>query len=209
MCRKSVLAFLLLSSIDASSGQSTQSGRLDEAASPWKQIAAVRMTRGGCYRSDYFNFTYCLPDHFVNRTEDFKNEYRALRQKYHADLSTSPILLHAQMPPEESAESGVEITITADTLSRYDGITQRGFMQRTAKSMTVAGDDVLEQGKEVEISGWTFLRADYKISQPKIRYLTVMVAFRKDFALLWQISAHSKKEVDSIAGVMQRKLITR
>jgi len=82
-------------------------------------------------------------------------------------------------------------------------------MHTTAKSMAFAGDDVLQEGKQVEVSGWSFFQADYKINHPNSGYLTVMVAFRKNFALLWQFSAQSKEEVDSITSSTPRKLITK
>jgi hypothetical protein len=102
-----------------------------------------------------------------------------------------------------------EITVTVDPLSRYNGITEKDFMHRTAKSMTLAGDDVLQEGKQVEVSGWNFFWADYRINHPNSGYLTVMVAFQKDFALLWQFSAHSTEEVDAITSSMPLKLITK
>ena len=51
-------------------------------------------------------------------------------------------------------------------------------MHDTAKSMAFAGDDVLQEGKQVEVSGWKFFRADYKINgTANSGYLSVMVTF--------------------------------
>jgi hypothetical protein len=89
-------------------------------------------------------------------------------------------------------------------------MTEKDFMHRTAKAMANAGDAVLQEGEPVDVSGTNFLRADYKINGNAISgYLTVMVTFRKDFALLWQFFGHTKEQVDSITSSMPRKLITK
>jgi len=205
-CRNLVLLFLLLSLLDhTSSEQSNQDGSFDHVNDThWN---AGFMTDGNRYHSDYFDFTYSLPDDFVDETEQFKSRIRALSAGHGRDW---PVLLHAVKRPNESADSVSEITVTVDPLGRYTGgITEKDFMHRTAQSMAYAGDDVLQEGKQVEVSGWTFFRADYKINHPNSGYLTVMVTFRKDCALLFQVGAHSKKEVDSITRLMPRKLITK
>ena|GEM_PF-4474934 len=210
MCRNVVLLFLLLSLFDhANSAQSNQGRGLDHVEGvQGNQVTAGFVADGNRYHSDYFDFTYSLPNGFVDKTEGFKSRIQAL-PRLHPDPS-SFVLFHAERRPNESAAPVGEITLTVDPLSRYpDGITEKDFMHTTAKSMAFAGDDVLLEGKQEEVSGWSFFRADYRINHPNSGYLTVMVAFRKNFALLWQFTAQSKEEVDSITGSTPRKLITK
>ena len=212
MCRNLVLMFLLLSLLGhTSSAQKKQDGRFDQLDdSQGKQVTAGFMTDGNRYHSDYFDFSYSLPDGFVDETEQFKNRIQAVQWPGpHPDPGRF-VLLHAEKRPSQSADPVGAITVTVDALSRYlEGITEKDFMHRTAKAMANAGDAVLQEGEPVDVSGTNFFRADYKIKgNPISRYLTVMVTFRKDFALLWQFSAHTKEEVDSITSSMPRKLIT-
>jgi hypothetical protein len=210
VCRNLVLLFLLLFLFDhANSAQSNQDGRLDHVDdSQGNKVTAGLVVDGNRYHSDYFDFTYSLPDGFVDETEAFKNRIQAL-PGVHPDPS-SFVLFHAEKRPNESAAPVGEITLTVDPLSRYpEKITEKDFMHTTAKSMAFAGDDVLQEGKQLEVSGWNFFRADYKINHPSSGYLTVMVAFRRNFALLWQFSAQSKEEVDSVTSLTPRKLITK
>jgi len=209
VCRNLVLSFLLLSMFDhTNSAQSNQDRRFDHADDiQGNQVTAGFVADGSRYHSDYFDFTYSLPDGFVDKTEGFKSRIQALPRR-HPDPNRF-VLLHAEKRPNESAAPVGEITLTVDALSRYpDGVTEKDFMHTTAKSMAFAGDDVLREGKQVEVSGWNFFRADYKINHPNSGYLSVMVAFRKNFALLWQFSAQSKEEIDSITSSTPRRLIT-
>lgn len=210
MCRNLVLLFLVLSLFDhANPAQNNQDRRFDHVDDiQGNQVTAGSVADGNRYHSDYFDFTYSLPDGFVDKTEAFKSRIQGL-PRLHPDPS-SFVLLHAEKRTNESSAPVGEITLTVDSLSRYpDGITEKDFMHTTAKSMAFAGDDVLQEGKQVEVSGWNFFRADYKINHPNSGYLTVMVAFRKNFALLWQFSAKSKEEVNVITSSTPRKLITK
>jgi len=198
--------FLLLSLLDhTSSEQSNQDGRFDHVdGTQWKQITAGFMTDGNRYHSEYFDFTYSLPDGFVDDTEPYKSRVRALPDG-HPDPDWS-VLLHAVKRPNKRADPVGEITVN---VAYPYWTTEKDFMHSTAKSMVFAGDDVIHEGKQVHVSGWNFFRADYKINRPNSGYLTVVVAFRKGVALLFQFGAHSKKEVDSLARSMPRKLITK
>jgi hypothetical protein len=213
VCRNLILLFLLLSLFPhASSAQSNQDGRFDHVDDgQGNQVTAGSVADGNRYHSDYFDFTYSLPDGFVDETEQFKSRIQALPGPGPHPDPGSFVLLHAEKRPNESAAPVGEITLTVDALSRYPkGITEKDFVHRTVKAMADAGDAVLQEGEHLDVSGTNFFRADYKTNgNPISGYLTVMVTFRKDFALLWQFSAHSTKEVDAIISSMPRKLIAK
>ena len=208
MCRNLVLVLLLLSVLDhTSSAQSDQEGRFEHLYdSQWKQVTAGFITHGNRYHSDYFDFTYSLPGGFVDETEQFKSRIKALPRS-HSDPGRF-VLLHAEKRSNESAEPVGAITVTVASLSGYT--TEKDFMHRTDKAMAFAGDAVLQEGERVDVSGSNFFRADYKINGDPIgEYLTVMVTFRRDFAIMWQFSSRSKKEVHSITSSMPRNLIIK
>jgi len=211
MCRYWVLMVLVLSLLDgAVSAQSNQQEKLDHSdGSQGIQVGAGCMTDGNRYHSDYFDFTYSLPDGFVEGTEQYKSVIRALPGA-HPDPDRF-VLLHAEKRSNESADPVGGITVTVDALSRYPkGITEKDYIHRVTKAMANEDDDLLREGEQADVSGWNFFRADYKMNgHPISGYLTVMLTFRKDFVLLWQFSALSKEEVDSITGSMQRRLITK
>lgn len=199
MRRYLVLMMVLLSLLD----------HANSAQSQGKQAAAGSTTDGSRYHSDYFDFTYSLPDGFVEGTEQYRSLIRALPGA-HPDPDTF-VLLSAGKRSNEGADPVDAITVTVDALSRYPkGITEKDYIHRTTKSMAFKGDALLQEGEQADVSGWSFFRADYKMNgHPNSGYLTVMLTFRKDFALSWQFFALSKEEVDSIAGSMQRMLITK
>lgn len=209
--RNLVLVFLLLALLDqASSAQSNQEGRVgDLDGGQLKQVTSVFVTGGNRYHSDYFDFTYSLPHDFVDNTEQYKSLLRGLPYSPPFDRGEL-VLLSAEKRTNESADPVAVIMVTVEPLSRYpESITEKDFMHKAATDVALSKDDVLQEGKQVEVSGWSFFRADYKINHPKSGYLTVMVVFRKDFVVLWQFSAHSKEQVDSITSSMLRELITK
>jgi hypothetical protein len=172
------------------------------------RVAAGSTTDGRKYHSDYFEFTYSLPDGFVEGTKQYRSRIRAL--PHHHPDPDGFVLLHAEKRSNETADPVGQITVTVDALSRYPkGITEKDFIQRATKAMTSEGDALLQEGEEADVSGWSFFRADYKMNGHPITYLTVMLTFKKDFALLWQFSALSQEEVDSLTDSMQRRLITK
>jgi hypothetical protein len=210
MCRCWFLIVLALSLLDvAVSAQTNQQEKLDPSdGSQGIQVAAGSTTDGRKYHSDYFEFTYSLPDGFVEGTEQYRSRIRAL--PHHPPDPDKFVLLHAEKRANETADPVGQITVTVDALSRYPkGITEKDFIQRATKAMTSKGDAVLREGEEANVSGWSFFRADYKINGHPITYLTVMLTFKKDFALLLQFSAPSQEEVDSLTDSMQRRLITK
>jgi hypothetical protein len=73
VCRYWVLMVLVLSLLDgAVSAQSNQQEKLDPLdGSQGIQVTAGLTTDGRRYHSDYFGFTYSLPDGLVDRTEQY------------------------------------------------------------------------------------------------------------------------------------------
>jgi hypothetical protein len=90
-----------------------------------------------------------------------------------------------------------------------NGAMKKDYMHDlVTKAWTDAGDDLLQEGQEMNVSGKKFFRADYKVnSHSGSGYRTVVVTFQKGFAVLWQFCAQSKAEVDSMAVSMQRSII--
>jgi hypothetical protein len=130
------------------------------------------------------------------------------------------ILLFADEPAEGSADpNGSKILVTFDRLSRYTvgprakdytkGAIEKDYIHDlVTKAWTDAGDDLLQEGQEMNVSGKKFFRADYKVnSHSGSGYRTVIITFQKGFAVLWQFSALSKAQVDSMASSMQRSII--
>jgi hypothetical protein len=121
VCRNLVLLFLLSSLLGhTSSAQRNQDGRFDHVDdSQGKQVTACFMTDRNRYHSDYFDFSYSLPDGFVDETEQFKNRIQAIPGPGpHPDPGRF-VLLHAEKRPNESVDSVGGITVTVDALSRY------------------------------------------------------------------------------------------
>ena len=209
VCRYWVLIVLVLSLLDhAVSAQSNQQEKLDHSdASQGKQVAAGSTTDGNRYQSDYFDFTYSLPDGLVEGTEQYRSGIRALPGA-HPNPDTF-ILLHADERANGSADPIGGITIMVDRLSRYPkGATEKDYIHHlVTKAMTDKGDELLQEGEEVIVSGKKFFRADYKVnSHPMSGYQTVMLTFQKGFALSWTFFAQSKTEVDSMTSSVQRTL---
>ena len=218
MRRNWVLLVLMLSLLDgAVSAQSNQQEGLDHAeGSQGIQVGAGSTTDGKRYHSDYFDFTYSLPDRLVEGTEGYRSKVRALPGA-HPDPNTF-ILLFAEEPAEDGADPTASILVTVDRLSRYTmgprtkdytkGAMEREYIHDlVTKAWTDYGDDLLQEGQELNVSGKRFYRADYKLnSHSRSGYRTVMITFQKGFALLWQFSAQSKAEVDSMVGSMRRSI---
>lgn len=210
MCRYWVLVALGLFLLDgAISAQSNEQEKLDHSDGGQEIQVGAGRTDGSRYHSDYFDFTYHLPDGFFEGTEQYKSRIRAL--PHHPPDPDKFVLLHAEKRSNESENPVGGITVTVDALARYPkGTTEKDFIHRATEGITGAGGALLREGEQADISGWNFFRADYKTNgNPISGYLTVMLTFRKDFAILWQFSSPSKEEVDSIADSMQRGLITR
>jgi hypothetical protein len=219
VCRYWVLMVLVLSLLDgAVSAQGNQQEKLDPSdGSQETQVAAGSTTDGRRYHSDYFDFTYSLPDGLVERTEQYRSHIRALPGP-HPDPNTF-ILLVADERVEGGADPIGSIIVTVDRLSRYTmgprakdytkGAMEKEYIHDlVTKVWTDAGDDLLQEGQEVNVSGKKFFRADYKVnSHPMSGYRTEMITFQKGFALLWTFFAQSKAEVDSMASSMQRSII--
>jgi len=179
-------------------------------------VGAGSTTDGRRYHSDYFDFTYSLPDRLVEGTEWCRSKVRALPGA-HPDPNTF-ILLFADEPAEGGSDSIASILVTVDKLSGYalnpqprdytKGAMEKEYMHDVVtKAWTDYGDDLLQEGQELNVSGKKFFRADYKVnSHSRSGYRTVMITFQKGFALLWQFSAQSKAEVDSMASSMQRSI---
>jgi hypothetical protein len=212
-----VLMVLALSLLDgAVSAQSDQQEKLDPPdGSQGIQVGAGSTTDGRRYHSDYFNFTYSLPDGFIERTEWARSKMRAFPGSH-----PECILLFVDEPAEGGADpNGPKILVTFDRLSRYTigprakdytkGAMEKDYIHDlVTKAWTDAGDDMLQEGQEMNVSGKRFFRADYKVnSHSGSGYRTVMITFQKGFALLWQFFAQSKAEVDSMASSMQRSII--
>jgi hypothetical protein len=218
MCRYWVLMVLVLSLLDgAVSAQSNQQENLDHSdGTQGIQVGAGSTTDGRRYHSDYFDFTYSLPDRLVEGTEWCRSKVRALPGA-HPDPNTF-ILLFADEPAEGGSDSIASILVTVDKLSGYalnpqprdytKGAMEKEYMHDVVtKAWTDYGDDLLQEGQELNVSGKKFFRADYKVnSHSRSGYRTVMITFQKGFALLWQFSAQSKAEVDSMASSMQRSI---
>lgn len=219
MCRYWVLVVLALSLLDGTaSAQSSQQEKLDHSdGSQGIQVGAGSTTDGRRYHSDYFDFTYSLPDRLVEGTEGYRSKVRALPGA-HPDPNTF-ILLFADEPAEGGADPIASILVTVDRLSRYTmgprakdyakGAMEREYLHDlVTKAWTDYGDGLLQEGLELNVSGKKFFRADYKVnSHSRSGYRTVMITFQKGFALLWQFSAQSKAEVDSMASSIQRSII--
>ena len=220
MCRCCwVLMVLVLSLLYGTvSAQSNQQERLDHSdGSQGIQVGAGSTTDGRRYHSDYFNFTYSLPDGLVEGTERYRSKIRAL-PGHHPDPNTF-ILLFADEPAEGGADPIGSILVTVDRLSRYamgprakdytTGAMEKDYIHdQVTKAWTDAGDDLLQVGQEVNVSGKKFFRADYKANRhSKSGYRTVMITFQKGFALQWQFFAQSKAEADSMASSIQRSII--
>jgi len=210
--RFGVLVVLVLSVLDPLSARINQqsAGHSDD-----RQVAAGRMTKGTCYHSNHFNFTYRLPHRFIDRTEHLKNQFRALRN-YHADTSTF-ILLYAAERSKENADPKDWILIQIDALSRYKfgpmaknytGGTEKDYLHdQITKAYTSAGEDLLQEGTEVSVSGKNFFRAEYIQHTPTSGYRTVMLTFRNGYALSWTFFAQSKAKADLMASSIQHLVI--
>jgi hypothetical protein len=221
MCRYWVLMILVLSLLDGTvSAQNNQQEKLDPSdESQGIQVGAGSTTDGRRYHSDYFDFTYSLPDGFVEKTEQYRSRVRAF-PGLHPDPNTF-ILLVADERVEGGADPTRSIMVTVDRLSRYTmgprakdytkGALEKEYIHDlVTKAWTDAGDDLLQEGQEVNVSGKKFFRADYKVNGHPMRgYRTEMITFQKGFALLWAFFAQSKAEVDSMASSMQRSIITK
>jgi hypothetical protein len=217
MCRYWVLIVFVLSLLDgAVSAQSNQQENPTSDGGQEIKVGAGSMTDGRRYHSDYFDLTYSLPDGFEERTEEYRSRIRALPG--HHDPTTF-LLLVADERVEDGADPIGSIVVTVDRLIRYTLGSRpkdytKGAMEEeyihdlVTKSWTDAGDHLIEEGQEVSVSGKKFFRADYKVNNhSRIGYRTVMITFQKGFALLWQFSAQSKAEVDSMVSSMQRSII--
>jgi len=212
VCRYWVPMVLVLSLLDgAVSAQSNQREKLDPSdGSQGIQVTAGFTTDGRRYHSDYFGFTYSLPDGLVDRTEQYRSKLRPLPGP-HPDPNEF-ILLAADERMGRGPDPICSIVVTVDRLSRYTvgprakDYTQGGMEKEyihdlVTKAWTDAGDDLLQEGQEENVSGRKFFRADYMVnSHPTSGYRTVMITFQKGFALLWQFYAQSKAEVDSMTS---------
>jgi hypothetical protein len=175
-----------------------------------KSVDAGFTTGGKSYHSDYFDFTYSLPDGFVEGTEQYRQGVLKL-PNVHPNADTF-ILFHCDKRPTPSADPTAGITVMADRLSRYPkGATEKDYLHHfVTQSLKDNGDDLLQEGEEIDVSGKQFFRADYKINgHPMSGYQTVILTFQRGFALSWTFIARSKADVDSMLTSMDRTIVAK
>lgn len=165
---------------------------------------------GRSYHSDYFNFTYSLPDGFSEGTERYRQGI--LKQTGIRQSTDTFILFHADRQLTPNGEPTGGLTIMADNLSGYPkGATEQDYMHHfVTRVMKEKGDDLLEEGSEVDVASRKFFRADYRANgHPLSGYETVMLTFQKGFALSWAFSAQSKADVESAVSSMKQTLLAK
>jgi hypothetical protein len=173
-------------------------------------VDAGSTTDGTSYHSNYFDFTYSLPDGLVEGTEQYRQRILKL-PGVHPNADTF-ILFHGDQRPGPAADPTAGVTVMADRLSQYPkGATEKDYLHHfVTRSLKDKGDDLLQEGEEIDISGKRFFRADYKIARdPMTGYQTVMLMFGRGFALSWTFIAQSKADVDSMINSMERTLLAK
>lgn len=90
-------------------------------------VDAGSTTGGKSYHNDYFDFTYSVPDRFVESTEQYRQGILKL-PGVHPNEDTF-ILFHGDERPTPSADPTAGITVMADRLSRYPkGATEKDYL---------------------------------------------------------------------------------
>ena len=171
-----VLSVLSLA-VAAQSNQQKQPDHSDPSRG--KQVDAGFTTGGKSYHSDYFEFTYSLPDGFVEGTEEYRQGIMKQLGMTHPDAD-SFVLFHADRQRAPNGDPTGGITIMADNLSGYPkGATEIDYLHHfVTRLMKRNGDDLLQEGEAVHVSGRKCFRADYKTNgQPMIGYQTVTLTF--------------------------------
>jgi len=169
-------------------------------------VDAGATTTGNNYHSDYFNFTYHLPDGFVAGTEQYRQSIEKL-SGVHSSADTF-ILLHAEQQLAPDAGVNGALTIMADRLSRYPkGATEKDYLRHLVTQSLKGQGDVLREGTEMTVSGQRFFRADYKVNGHG--YQTVMLTFQRGFALSWTFMAASKADLEGIVESMEHTMVAK
>lgn len=188
----------------------TQQDKTAHSEMSWKPRVESGSMDGRSYHSDYFNFTYSLPDGFTEGTERYRQGI--LKQTGIPQSNDTFILFHADRQLTPSGEPTGGITIMADRMAGYPkGATEKDYLHHmVTQAMEKKGDNLLDEGNEVDVSGRKFFRADYRTNgHPLSGYQTVMLTFQKGFALSWSFSAPSKADVELVISSMKQTLLAR
>jgi hypothetical protein len=204
--RLAVLVVLFAKVVALSQEGRQQNTTVQSGTSQRDTVDAGSTTDGNNYHSNYFNFTYHLPDGFVTGTEQYRQGIEEL-SGVHGSTDTF-ILLHAEQRLAPDAGVNAAITIMADRLSRYPkGATEKDYLRHLVTQSLKGQGDALREGTEIYVSGHGFFRADYKVNGHG--YQTVMLTFQRGFALSWTFMAASKPDLDGIVDSMVHTTVAK
>jgi hypothetical protein len=210
-CYHLATAFVLSAFVVALASQGNQPNMpANSGVSRGSTVNAGSTTGGKSYHSDYFDFTYSLPDGFVDGTEKYRERVLML-PGVHPNPDTF-ILFHGDERPAPSADPTAGVTVMADRLSQYPkGATEKDYLHHfVTRTVKDNGGDLIREGEEIDVSGQKFFRADYKVNgHPMSGYQTVMLTFQRGFALSWTFIAPTKAGIDAVVSSMEHTLVTK
>jgi hypothetical protein len=152
---------------------------------------------GNAYTSDYFHFTYTIPDDLAVE-EDF--------MQGHEDVSKRSFVLLAAYGPSEKEGFRRGVVVAADALDTPATTESQYLRKLTGEQFESKGFEISHPQREYTIAGHGFSRADYRKTDV---YQSVVVAIWRGYAVVFNLVAPSAEEIDGLfASVEGVKLVT-